>query len=212
MGFKPSARRKIEEEEVNLLLNPMMDMFAVLIPGLLMLSAVVEVAVINVAAPSIGEGGSSAPPPEHPPLNLTVTITDKGYIVAGSGGVLGGTQAAPGEKQGPTIPLVQKAVVCSRFRGTWPPPRSVNKASPVCPKDRPMDQMSFQMYDTAALTRKIVEVKDSFPDERRIIIAAEPDIEYEAIIDVMDATRDVKEKGDEIRPLFDEVVLSPGVF
>ena len=41
---------------------------------------------------------------------------------------------------------------------------------------------------------------------RRIVIVAEPDISYEAITDVMDASR---ERDDGI--LFDEVLLSPSL-
>src|SRR6478672_8200307 len=109
MGKASDRQKGNEEEELHLNLNPMMDLFAVLIPALLMMSAVVEVCVLNVSAPAIG--GSDSPPPaqpEKPPLNLTVTITDKGYIVAGSGGVLSGPGVNPQPnqpQQGPTIPL-----------------------------------------------------------------------------------------------------------
>ena len=57
----------------------------------------------------------------------------------------------------------------------------------------------------------MVEIKDAFPDERRVIIAAEPETEFESITDVMDASREIKDPGGEIRTLFDEVVLSPGL-
>ena len=44
-----------------------------------------------------------------------------------------------------------------------------------------------------------------------MIIAAEEDIEFEAIINVMDSGRESKKEGDEARELFPEVVLSPGL-
>jgi biopolymer transport protein TolR len=215
MGHKPSDRHKVELDEPQLNLNSMMDLFAVLIPALLMMSAVVEVSVINVSAPAIGGSDSATPPPapDKPPLNLTVTITDKGFIVAGSGGVLSGSGVTPvpnQPQQGPTIPVVQRNVICSRFRGTWPPPRSKNRDQKRC--EKPEENRSFWIYDLQALTKKILEIKDAFPEERRIVIVAEPDIEYEAVIDVMDATRDIKEPGGETRALFDEAVLSPGLF
>ena len=211
---KASDRHKVELDEPHLNLNSMMDLFAVLIPALLMMSAVVEVSVINVSAPAIGGSDAAPPPPsDKPPLNLTVTITDKGYIVAGSGGVLSGPGATPVPNQpgqGPTIPLVQRNVICSRYRGLWPPPRARNRDQERCKK--PEESRSFWIYDTSALAKKILEVKDAFPDERRIVIAAGPDTEYEAVIDVMDATRDIRDAGGEIRVLFDEAVLSPGMF
>ena len=61
------------------------------------------------------------------------------------------------------------------------------------------------------LRKKLIEIKDGFPDEHRIIIAGEPDIEFESLVDVMDMSREVKDPGGEIRTLFDEVVLSPGL-
>lgn len=206
-------RRRAEGNDlVELNLNSMMDLFAVLIPALLMMSAVVEVCVLNVSAPAIGAPSNSDQPdtPDKPPLNLTVTITDKGYIVAGTGAVLNGAPAAAGAEQGPTIPIVKKNIVCSRYRNTWPPPRERNRNDAKCVN--PLEERSFWVYDTEALTAKIREIKDAFPEEHRIIIVAEPDIEYESVIDVMDATRDYKDSSGEMRILFDEAVLSPGIF
>lgn len=189
-------------------LTPMMNLIAILIPVLLVSTVFVEIAVINVSAPSIGPSSAQEDQPDkpdEPPLNLTVTVTDKGYTVAGSGGVLGGDGS---QDAGPTIPILQKTVSCNRYIGTVPPPRSKNGDSPKC-KDG--ENRSFWIYDVPALQRKLIEVKDSFPNERRIIIAAEPAIEFEAITDVMDAGREVKDPGGESRILFDEVVLSPGM-
>lgn len=209
---KPSERRNFKEEGMELNLVPMMNLVSILIPALLISAAFIEISVINVAAPAIGSAPQQEQQPDKPdkpPLNLTVTITDKGYTVAGSGGVLGGEQVAGEEQTGPTIPIIQKTMDCSRYLDTVPPPRSKNKSGGPCLK--PDDTRTFWVYDVDALTRKLVEVKDAFPDERRIIIAAEQDIEYETITDVMDASRDVKDPGGETRELFDEVVLSPGL-
>jgi biopolymer transport protein ExbD len=211
---KPSERRNFKEEDMELNLTPMMNLIAILIPVLLIAVAFVEIAVINVAAPAIGsapEQDQPDKPPDKPPLNLTVTITDKGYTVAGSGGVLGGEAAdAGGEEQtGPTIPVIQKTIDCGRYLGTVPPPRSKNKGSGPCKEAK--ETRTFWIYDNDALTDKLVEIKDAFPDERRIIIAAEPETDYESITDVMDSSREIKDPGGEMRTLFDEVVLSPGL-
>jgi biopolymer transport protein TolR len=51
----------------------------------------VSLANINVTVPSISGGGASAndtPPPEKPPLNLTVSVGASGFTVAAAGGVL----------------------------------------------------------------------------------------------------------------------------
>lgn len=61
-------------------------------------------------------------------------------------------------------------------------------------------------YDYEALTAKLAEIKDAFPDETKVILNAEPDIKYEIIINVMDASRET-----EGRLLFPDVVLSAGI-
>ena len=211
-GNKPSDRHKTVVDQPELNLNSMMDLFAVLIPALLMMSAVVEVSILNVAAPSINSAESPPQhPPDKPPLNLTVSISHHGYTVLGSGGVLKGSSTQPSPRaanEGPSISAVQKVVSCSRYRDTWPPPRVQNAKEPRC--TNPSESHNYWVYDNVALAKKIIEIKDAFPEERRIIIEALPDVEYEAIIDVMDATRDVREANGDIRVLFDEVILSPG--
>ncbi len=213
MARKPSERRNFKEADMEINLTPMMNLIAILIPVLLVSAAFVEIAVINVAAPAIGSAPEQDQPqdkPDKPPLNLTVTITDKGYTVAGSGGVLGGEEEAAEGKSGPTIPIVQKSVDCGKFANTVPPPRAKNKAAGNC-KEGETGARSFWIYDNEALAKKLIEIKDAFPDERRIIIAAEADTDYESLTDVMDASREVKDAGGEMRTLFDEVVLSPGM-
>ena len=49
-------------------------------------------------------------------------------------------------------------------------------------------------YDYEALTAKMVQIKAAFPTETRVIITADPDIEYEALVATMDAVRENKTK------------------
>ena len=83
---------EIEEEAGELNLVPYMDIVTNIIIFLLA-SVVNQVALgnINVSVPTISQGGGAAndtPPPEKPPLNLTVTVGATGFTVAASGGVL----------------------------------------------------------------------------------------------------------------------------
>ena len=208
MARKPSERRNYKEEDMELNLTPMMNLISILIPVLLLSSVFVEIAVLNVTAPAIGSAAAADKPPEkpdRPPLNLTVTITDQGYTVAASGAVLPG----PGGEKGPTYPVKQSTVACQRYVGTWPPPRARNRELPKC--ERSEQSLQFWVYDNEALTKTLVEIKEAFPDENRIILAAEPAIQYEAITDAMDASREGKDPGGDKRALFEEVVLSPGL-
>jgi biopolymer transport protein ExbD len=215
MSYKPSSRRHYEIDEPELNLNPMMDMFGVLIPALLMMTAVVEINCINVSAPSIGSGGSSSQQPSNEiPLNLTVAVNDAGYKIQSA--VPGAFAEIPGAS-GPmsneiALPLVRRDVLCSRYRETVPPPRDRNKSEPPCGKDKAaaLKKRSFWIYDRPALSEKALAIKNKYPHEIRIIIQPSPDVEYESIVDVMDATRDVRLPSGELQVLFDEVVMSPG--
>src|SRR4051812_25331051 len=83
---------EIEEEAGELNLVPYMDIVTNIIIFLLasMINQV-SLANINVSVPSISGGGASAedtPPPEKPPLNLTVSVGATGFTGAAAGGVL----------------------------------------------------------------------------------------------------------------------------
>ena len=212
---KPSERRNFDEANMDPDLGPMMGLITILIPCLLVSMVFVEIAVINVAAPAIGNSPQQEEEkkdkPDKPPLNLTVTITDKGYILAGANGVLPGVNPpAEGEEaSGPTIPLKEEKIACGRYVGTWPPPRSINRSREKCTTNT--DVRMYKIYDTEKLSALLIGIKDAFPEEKKVIIAAEPDVEFESITDVMDISRDVKTEGEERRELFPEVVLSPGL-
>jgi len=52
----------------------------------------------------------------------------------------------------------------------------------------------------------MIKIKNEFPDETRIFIYAQPDIPYEVLVKVMDATRQYKG-----RNLFYDVILVPEI-
>lgn len=91
-------RRKAEEAEqeqeeggeINLV--PYLDIVTNVIMFLLAtITVILPMGNINIAAPRygpVGGAGADQPPPDKPPLSLTVTVTGTGFIVAGSGGVL----------------------------------------------------------------------------------------------------------------------------
>lgn len=61
-------------------------------------------------------------------------------------------------------------------------------------------------YDYDNMQAQAVKIKDLFPDERLVIIVADPDIRYEVIVKTMD---NLRTKG--TRTLFDTVQLSAGI-
>ena len=75
---------RIEEsiEEINIM--PLMNIIMLLIPFLIMSTEFIKIGVINVAAPKIGGASSSSEPQkkdDKPPLNLTVSVTEKGFTI-----------------------------------------------------------------------------------------------------------------------------------
>ena len=60
-------------------------------------------------------------------------------------------------------------------------------------------------YDYEALSAKMLEIKQAFPNETKVIIAADSDVQYEALIATMDACRETQ--GKEHHLLFPDVTL-----
>ncbi len=209
---RASARHKVTIESPELNLNSMMDMFAVLIPALLMMSALVEVTLLDIAVPSLKEAPGAAPP--KPPLELTLAIHPEGYRLSTQEGVLLGKDlvTTPVNKADPaamTLPLVRQRLRCAHYMDTRPPPRARNASEPACDATTP--EREFWAYDLAGLSAWALRLKQAHPEARRLVLDATADVEYESVIDAMDATRDNVDGSGQARTLFDEVLLSPGL-
>lgn len=72
--------------------------------------------------------------------------------------------------------------------------------------DVPTIPKSGTNYNYAALTKKMRDIKESYADETKVIINANPDITYENVVAAMDAIR-----SDGPKALFPDVLLSAGV-
>jgi len=70
------------------------------------------------------------------------------------------------------------------------------------------------VHDYSGLSRKLWEIKqqakDLYPDLEQIIILAEPEIDYQAVVSTMDAARSIEVEG-KTEILFPEVFLSATV-
>jgi biopolymer transport protein ExbD len=60
-------------------------------------------------------------------------------------------------------------------------------------------------YDYAALNAQMMKIKGAFPKETKVIIAADPDVPYESLIQTMDAVRETRDGAR--RELFPDVTL-----
>jgi biopolymer transport protein ExbD len=98
---KPPEHDPADEGELNLVAY--LDIVTNIIMFLLITVTTVMATVdINVSSPRLGEGGG--PGNENAPneLNLTITVTNLGFTVAGSGGIL--TQGCDRTGPAPTVP------------------------------------------------------------------------------------------------------------
>jgi biopolymer transport protein TolR len=101
-----------EEEGGELNLVPYLDIITNIIIFLLA-SVAYNVAFgnVNVTLPTLAQGsGAVAEEPEQPPLNLTVTASNTGFIIAGGGGVMAPIPKLPDGKydyQGLTARLME---------------------------------------------------------------------------------------------------------
>jgi biopolymer transport protein TolR len=152
---------------------------------------------INVSAPTTSTAVSSptdTPPPKND-LNLTVSISDKGFTIAASGAVL---------YQGFSFDGAGNLVN---------PPGNV---LPTIPKK------GDGTYDYELLAKKMIEIKGTptAAGETKVIINANPNILYESVVATLDACRGkLIPKNDPANPGkfletwegFGDVLLSAGV-
>jgi biopolymer transport protein ExbD len=194
MANKPSARRNAKESDVPLDLTPMMNLIAILIPCLLISVAFVEVAVAEAFAPGDVERESTAGQ-----SSITVTVTENGYLVSASGLAAGG---APIEVP---VPLVEQRIDCRRFLGTVPLPRRRNAGLRPCTAAG--EERAARIYDAHRLAEVLAELARRDPAQRQVVVAAEPDVDFEAVIDVMDTSRERVGTDGSRRPMFDQVIF-----
>lgn len=171
---------EIENGELNLV--PYLDIVTNVIMFLMMTTTfAAALADINVTAPNRAQGGSGENQAPVNDLNLTVSISDKGFTIACAGGVMfEGCKLSPAGdftdcKPGNPVPTLPK----------------VNG-----------------QYDYDGLKQKMREIKSisTAKDETKVIINANPDIIYEILVNAMDAIRN-----DGPKVLFPDVLFAGGV-
>jgi len=192
-----------EGGEINLI--PYLDIVTNTVIFMLATTAsAVVLANISVSAPRYTDPTTAAiqaDPNQEPKerLNLTIAISNKGFIVAGAGGVM---KAPDGSL--PTIPCAQalKAGRCPAF---------ITKRHNA--KLGIDEKVWVDHYDRKALITLLTKVKKRFPNERQVILSADRNIPYQVVVHSMDTIRGkrtAKCTGDD-GCLFDQVVLSAGV-
>ena len=195
----PRIREEMELGELNLV--PIMGLIVILIPMLLLMVVFTQIGVININAPKLSVGPASDTPPDEPekkPLNLTIGVSEKGYTIAATGGILPGQEpaaaaaAAPGAAaapKGPTIPS-KPGGPCD---GAGTDPETFCGDGNACPKQcgdgNVCRNNQCVIWDYPALYARMVEIKEAYPDESLVNVGADDTVKFATIVATMDAIR-----------------------
>jgi biopolymer transport protein ExbD len=176
-------KREVSDEVPELNLAPIMNMVVILIPLLLLSVVFLQVGVINITAPKLSIGPSTdQPPPEDEPLNLTLTLEEKGFRIAAKAAVL---PQRPGCPPGPTICLEdQKVKTGDKFKSA----RGKFEKGDLQGGEKELKE-AMAAYNWRELYNELVKIKKQYPDESVINITADPEMPYAMVVRAMDVAR-----------------------
>lgn len=178
---------RMEEEEQDLNLAPIMNMVIILIPLLLLSVVFIEVSVINITAPKLAVGApSEAPPPEDKPLNLTVAIGAKGFMISAEGGNLPPVPGCP--QEGPTLCLRPDKNIDVNAKFTEAREAMAQKRASMNEGEKVIKE-ALTAYNWMELYGQLVKIKKKFPKETIVNLSADPNIPFGAIVRLMDVAR-----------------------
>lgn len=210
-------------KEVDLV--PFMNLIAILIPILMVSMQYIKIASIPVGAPSGHAVINSGEPPD---LSLTILAGKRGfYLFTGDEeGKKGGIEPDLGKTH------VQVYYASDNEKGRekevlriwrYKDRRYLLGVSIVEDEDldlrlsalkgrygalRSSDEMD---YDYPALQERLREIKGRHQDEKKVLLTADPQVEYMTLVRMMDASREFKDETGEVIPLFPQVTLGGGV-
>ena len=151
---------EMETESGELNLVPFLDIIMNIIIFLLAtVTFQAALANINITLPTAAMATTVQAPPK-PELNLTVSISERGFTIATSGAVL--------------------------FRGFHLTEGGVVQST----HELPTLPMVGNQYDFDGLSAALYEIKQRYPDEERVILTASPLVSYDQLVKTMDAMRE----------------------
>ncbi len=106
MAYRPSFRKTIDPESIELNMTPIMNLMVCMIPLLLSTASFIKIGVIDLnLPPAVGTSAThlEAPKEIQKKLDLAITITKEGFYISSSLAILKGVDG-----EGPTIPMIEK--------------------------------------------------------------------------------------------------------
>ncbi len=190
-------KKRSEDDQSSVSLIPIMNLVCLLIPFLLYTASFVVFATVDVNAPRIPNVSAHVERGEpNLNLNLTLVITDQGFrLASGEESALPVSCGSTGNETGAAlyIPLSSEAAGCAS-PGDQRERQALRLGPPSCSYD--FDQLKQCMQD----------IKADHPNEEQIMISGERNVDYDTLINAMDATR-----GEDDSPLFPKVSLVAGL-
>jgi len=190
------VRDEIHLEDINL--TPIMGLIVILIPMILLMVVFTHIGVININAPKLSVGPASDDPeePDKKPLNLTIGVSEKGYTIAATGGILPGQEPPPAAgapvaaaPTGPTLPT-KPGGPCD---GAGTPADKLCGDGFACPKQCGDGNVCRNnqciIWDYPGLYGRLVEIKEAYPDESLVNLGADDTIRFGTVVATMDAIR-----------------------
>ena len=176
MAFKPSERRNGQSLDLELDIKPVMNLMVVLIPLLLAGTEMIKLSIIEIDLPPAQAGAGAGENQQNPEKEKEKQLSLKIAITRDGFSLATATSIMSGEAgEGPTIPINQDG-----------------------------------SYNYDLLKEKLIELKklindQGFKDKDRAIITAGADVQYQVIIDVMDAILSYEDDEGNTQPLFPQV-------
>ncbi len=131
---KPSLQRHAADIETELNITPVMNLFVILIPFLLLSAVFVQVAVIPNSIPNLQTVPTKQMKKQkEKSLELKIVMNDEGYTIIGRGGIL--DLGASKKKGGATIPKVNGEFDTQTLNRVL---FRIRKAHPSLPIDEPV--------------------------------------------------------------------------
>ena len=175
MAYKPSMRRSGITAEIELDIKPVMNLMVVLIPLLLAGVEMVKLSIVEIDLPPASAGAGRGDE-KNPEKEKEKKLGLKIAITAdGISLATAGTVLTGEEGEGPTVP--------AQVDG----------------------EQNLEMMKEKLIELKKAIADKGFKDKNTAIITAGKDIEYQVIINVLDAIQSYEDDAGDIQPLFPQV-------
>ena len=176
MAFKPSMRRSGQSLEMELDIKPVMNLMVVLIPLLLAGVEMVKLSIIEIDLPPSKSGGGGESSEENPEKEKEKRLGLKIAITRDGFTLATAGAIMSGESgEGPTIPISTDG------------------------------EFDFDLLKTKLIELKKLILEKGYVDKDTAIITAGAEIEYQIIINVMDAILKYEDEEGNIQPLFPQI-------